>query len=90
MIEYDDFLESTYNDRSPDPAQVRAETKLRQFFKEKREKVFFYRQVEVQHEKEFFHWVSNRAIKELIQKGQIQTETRTLVTGGEIKLLWRL
>ena len=32
--------------------------------------------------------MSNRAIKELIQKGQIQTETRTLVTGGVIKLLW--
>ena len=86
MAKHDDLLEG--NDRSPDTEQGRARAKLELFFEEKRERVFFYRQVAVQHEKEFFHWVTNRAITYLIQKGQIQTETRALVTGGVIKLLW--
>ena len=88
MVEHDDLLEGNYADRSPDTEQERVRAKLELFFEEKRERVFFYRQVAVQHENEFFHWVTNRAITYLVQKDQIKTETRALITGGVIKLLW--
>ncbi len=42
----------------------------------------------MKHEDEFFHWISNRALKELIDGGRIHAEIRPLATGGSIKLLW--
>lgn len=82
--EYDYWEE----ERPPDPAEEDAEEELRQFFSNNREAVFFSRQVEVQYEHKFFHWITNRAIRSLIDLGELQTETRKLDTGGTIKLLW--
>jgi hypothetical protein len=75
-------------DEGGDPAQTRAVAVLRSFFRERNEQVFFSRQVEVIHEGEFFHWVTNRAIRELEAAGEIASDVRRLKTGGEIKVLW--
>ena len=61
---------------------------LRAFFVEHREEVFFSRQLEIQHEQDYFHWVTNRALRELRDEGFILGETRPLRTGGSINLLW--
>lgn len=61
---------------------------VRDFFEENRGNVFFSRQVEVHHEKTWFHWVTNRAIKTLIAAGEIRAERRLLATGGTIHLMW--
>jgi hypothetical protein len=50
--------------------------------------VFFSRQVEVWHENKYFHWITNRALRELRDKGYLLGEIRTLKTGGSISLLW--
>jgi hypothetical protein len=50
--------------------------------------VFFSRQLEVQNENDYFHWITNRAIRQLREEGLILGETRALSTGGSINLLW--
>jgi hypothetical protein len=42
----------------------------------------------VLYEREYFHWVVNRALRRLVEEGRIHTETRQLSTGSVIKLLW--
>ena len=76
------------NERSPDPQEQEAVETLREFFGTHRERVFFSRQVEVQHEDRYFHWITNRVLRELRSDGYILGETRPLKTGGSINLLW--
>jgi hypothetical protein len=44
--------------------------------------------VEVQHERDFFHWVTNRAIRDLASEGLLKSEMRPLAFGGAVKVLW--
>ncbi len=50
--------------------------------------MFFSRQLEVQNEHEYFHWITNRAIHDLEAEGSIKGEWRKLRTGTAIKLVW--
>src|ERR1017187_2022760 len=89
MDEPDDiFGEHEADNRPPDPMQHQAREKVEKFIDEHPEQVFFSRQIEVQNEGEFFHWVTNRAIRDLEGSGKILSETRGLKTGNTIKLLW--
>ncbi len=81
---FDDILV----ERPPDPAEEEAEGILADFFEKNSEAVFFSRQLEVRFEDLYFHWVTNRAIRSLVEQKVILTETRRLSTGGDIKLLW--
>jgi hypothetical protein len=83
----EDFDDYEYLPTS-DLHEARAKEHLRQFFDEHREEVFFSRQIEVQNEDVYFHWITNRAIRELVDEGVIHSEVRRLRTGGTIKLLW--
>jgi len=86
---YDDFEpERPEEERPPDPRETDALEDLTAFFKEHREQVFFSRQLEVQNEGKYFHWITNRALRELKGQGLLQGETRPLSTGGSINLLW--
>ena len=71
-----------------DPVETTARESLRQFFANNSQRVFFSRQLEVQNEGQYFHWITNRAIRDLEAQGLILSETRPLVSGGTIKLLW--
>lgn len=71
-----------------DPAQERARQQIEQYIDQNSDRVFFSRQIEVFFEREFFHWVSNRAIRDLEERGKIRSEVRPLKTGGTIKLIW--
>jgi len=44
--------------------------------------------LEVRHEDEFFHWVTNRALRQLIEWGDLESEWRKLSFGGNIHLVW--
>ena len=88
MSEHDDFRLEDYVERSPDVREAAARETLRGFFENKRERVFFSRQIEVMHEDVYFHWITNRAIRGLLGEGVIRGETRKLNTGGSIHLLW--
>lgn len=55
---YDAYYDSP---ASSDEIEVEARDHLRRFFDENRERVFFSRQIEVQNESQYFHWITNRA-----------------------------
>ncbi len=88
MSEYDDSDFEGFTDRILDPREISARETLEAFFNERPEKVFFSRQIEVMHEKDYIHWITNRALRDLVERGVIKSETRSLKTGGSIRLLW--
>jgi hypothetical protein len=90
LSEYDNFdLEGrAEEERPPDPREADAIGDLSAFFGEHREGIFFSRQLEVQNEEKYFHWLTNRALRELKGQGLLQGETRPLKIGGAVNLLW--
>jgi hypothetical protein len=86
-VMFEDF-ERDENPPTGDPVETTAREGIRAFFNTNRQRVFFSRQLEVQHEDRFFHWITNRAIRDLESEGLIESETRGLASGGTIKLLW--
>jgi hypothetical protein len=74
--------------RVDDSEEARARARLLAHFEDHQEAVFYSRQLEVMFEREFFHWVTNRAIRRLVEEGRIVSEARKLDLGSEIKLLW--
>jgi hypothetical protein len=71
-----------------DTDEDRARARLLAHFEDHPESVFYSRQLEVTFENEYFHWVTNRALRRLVEEGRICSERRQLSTGSEIKLLW--
>lgn len=71
-----------------DTAEEKARARLLAYFEDNPQGVFYSRQLEVLFEGEYFHWLTNRVLRRLVQEGRIHTETRQLSTGAEIKLLW--
>lgn len=71
-----------------DTEEARARARLLAHFEDHHEAVFYSRQLEVLFEREYFHWVTNRAIRRLVEEGRIISETRRLSIGSEVKLLW--
>lgn len=88
LLGYEDFWEYEEYERVPDPKQEEARSDLEDFFEEHKEEVFFSRQIEVQNEARYFHWVTNRALTELKDDGFISSEIRQLNWGGMITLYW--
>lgn len=80
--------DSDRGDQPADPREEDAREGLETFFEANREAVYFSRQIEVQHEDKWYHWITNRALKELVESGAVKDETRELSTGGSIHLVW--
>lgn len=72
-----------------DAVQEDAKEALARFFERHPQDVFFSRQLEVRYERDYFHWITNRAIRELELAGMLLSESRKLRSGGNIKLIWR-
>jgi hypothetical protein len=87
-VDEDFWFDQKEEERRPDPRQGEARVALERVFEENRERVFFSRQLEVQHEDKWFHWVTNRALRELSATGRIQSEVRHLATGSNVHLMW--
>ncbi|MFN2516462.1 MAG: hypothetical protein ABR556_09625 [Pyrinomonadaceae bacterium] len=83
-------LDEVYEDWLPaaDERELEARDQLRDFFDRNRERVFFSRQLEVQNEDKYFHWITNRAVRDLEAEGLVRSEWRKLSTGTSIKLVW--
>ncbi|MCI3950715.1 MAG: putative metal-dependent hydrolase [Burkholderiales bacterium] len=75
-------------ERAPDPREEDAREALEAFFDANQEAVFFSRQLEVRHEDTWYHWITNRALRDLIQARVLKDETRSLATGGTVHLMW--
>jgi hypothetical protein len=87
-IGLDEGLPEEAGPRAPDPRQPAVEATLSAFFEKHGESVFFSKQIEVIHENDFYHWLTNRALRALVDKGVLRTEPRELRTGTVINLLW--
>jgi hypothetical protein len=89
MGDYEDgyFEEEEEKEKRPyDQAQGKVKKELEELFGTRPSEVFFSRQLEVKFEKNFFHWITNRAIHELEDEGQIVCERRPIGTGSSIVL----
>ncbi len=71
-----------------DTEEERARARLLAHFEDNLRSVFYSRQLEVLFEREYFHWMTNRALRRLVEEGRIHTEARRLTIGSEIKLVW--
>lgn len=71
-----------------DSEEEKARSRLLSHFIDNPEAVFYSRQLEVLFENEFFHWVTNRALRRIISEGHVFSEARKLAIGSEIKLVW--
>jgi hypothetical protein len=71
-----------------DSAEAKARARLLAHFEDNPKSVFYSRQLEVLFEREYFHWVTNRALRRLIEEGRVHMEERRLSTGSQIKLVW--
>jgi hypothetical protein len=69
--------------RPPDSAVVRAMPMILEFFRERPTEVFYLRQVQAHFERPFYHWVTARAVKELVDVRAIKQEARPLQATGE-------
>jgi len=87
MTDFDDFNDEI-EDRPLDPVEVKARDFLKEFFENNKERVFFSRQLEIHSEGTYFHWITNRAVRDLEGEGIINSEWRKLDIGTPIKLIW--
>jgi hypothetical protein len=89
VTDWDDFDsdEGTFA-RGADEYEIQAREVLARFFEANKSNVFFGNQLAVQNEDDFFHWITHRAIADLVTDGVIRTEKRKLAIGSEIKLVW--
>src|SRR6266567_7189186 len=72
-----------------DPAEAQGREELRKFFDQENEAVFFCRQIEILFEGRFFHWITARALRNLVEAGRVRMEVRRIPsTGGVIHLFW--
>lgn len=75
----DDYDGTEGRDEYPrDPAIDRAITRLRQFFDASPKRVFYTIQISTQLEREFFHWITGKALLEMANAGQIQVMTESI------------
>ncbi len=73
----------------PDSEEDKARARLLAHFIDHPSEIFYSRQLEVLFENEFFHWITNRALRRLIEEGKaISSEARKLDIGSTINLVW--
>ncbi len=61
-----------------------AKADLKEFFSRESESVFYQRQLQVMFEGKYFHWITVRALSELVQEGILATEVMPLPQIGRI------
>lgn len=85
---YDDF-EAPEFERERDVKIDEAKESLKKFFMENNRRVFYMKQLGVRFEKEFYHWISARALTELIAERYVKTvEMPLLGEGARVKFLF--
>jgi hypothetical protein len=88
MDAFDDWSDDgqTFDPPSRDDPQVdAAETALEDFFDQHRDQVYYERQVEVLFEDDFFHWITQYALKRLRERGVVASALEDLIGIGRIR-----
>ena len=60
------------------------------FFNEEinKTKVFYSRQLEIIFEGKYYHWITNRALRSIIDSGEVYSESYNLKNAGSVNLVW--
>lgn len=94
MIDYDDDLISDEDyeevEYPPDPKTQEVKKLILARMEENPDRIYFQRQLEVIHEKQFFHWVTDRAIAELHGEGDVLIDYYPIQVGehkDKVKLI---
>jgi hypothetical protein len=80
-VDSDDGGQPADDDRERDAAE-----RLKRLFEENPTTVFYGRQLEVMFESEYFHWITNRALRSL--EGEVTLEKHPLVHASPTTLAW--
>lgn len=72
--------------RARDPVVDDAKVKLREFFRNEPTEVFYQRQLQIIFEPTYFHWITARALSELVAEGLIASDTEPLPPTGTLTL----
>ncbi len=87
--DYDYFDEIEWEEEYPRDVKIDdAKEKLILFFDENNEKVYYLKQLEIFFEKEFYHWITAKAINELIRENKLGKEEVPLQEGTRLKFLY--
>ena len=77
--------EDDWEEPPVDPVQEAVEDALRELFAAQAQEVFYGRQLVVRFEAQYFHWITNRALRHLAAVGEIRTETKELWPNVPVK-----
>lgn len=77
-----------YESGRRDPKTDEAKARISTLFGDNPERVFYGRQIEVLLEKAYFHWITSRALRELVEEGTLKSETMALREGLHAKFYW--
>lgn len=89
--DYEDYVpeEEEVAERPRDPKTDEAKQKVRELFEQQPSRVFYQRQIEVLLEKGIFHWITFRALGELVEEGDLESELRPFGgSGAKIRFYW--
>ncbi len=90
MIDWDDYPpdgEPPEEAQRRDPKTDEAKEAIKKVVKSAGPTVFYSRQLEVRLEREFFHWVTNRAVRELIDEGFFSVREVKLAASARVRFL---
>ncbi|UCG42546.1 MAG: hypothetical protein JSU73_11880 [candidate division WOR-3 bacterium] len=82
--DYEDF---EHEERPRDEKIDEARDVLLRFFRENREGVYYTRQLQVRFEKQFFHWITGKALNELVG-GEVREKRMELKSGARVRFLF--
>lgn len=86
---YDEFLEEEWLESLPRDDKIdKAKEELTIFFKENYNQIYYSKQLEVLFEKRYFHWITNKAINELIEDGLLRNEEVPLIGNTIVKFVF--
>jgi hypothetical protein len=81
--DFDPEIPSHALEEPRDPYVDRAKAELRAFFRDKPKAVFYQRQLQVIFEEKYFHWITVRALKELVEEKAIAASVLPLLGGSK-------
>jgi hypothetical protein len=86
--DYDDYDYFSGEEAPRDRKIDEAKDELENFFNNHLDNVYYIRQLEVLFEKKFFHWITARAISELIDKGFLKVQEEVLIGATRVKFVF--
>jgi hypothetical protein len=89
FYDYSDFEEPEWQEEWPRDKKIdEAKEELTAFFKGNNEDVYYMKQLEVFFEKKYFHWITAKAVNEMIEEGFLGKEQVPLQAGTSVKFVF--